>query len=339
MLLSLPAAGYHAVQKIHEIVYRAGLLASRTAGVPVVSVGNILLGGSGKTPFVVYLAEMLTDLGLRPAVVSRGYRGSYRSSHLTVGSGKPGAPPADPELCGDEPFLIARRLPSVPVLVGRRRIDPVTAALDLFQPDVVILDDGFQHLSLQRDADIVLLNGNEDRMFPLGRLREPMSALKRADIAVLVGKDAVIPEPAKPYLRDIPVFRCLQVPLRVETSEGSVPVHRYAGRDVILMSGIANPERFLYTALELGWRVKDHLVFPDHHCPTQTELDEIRSRGGATPVVTTEKDWVKLPVRAKESGGFSALCIGILMRDEDAFRDRLFGTAPLDRFRTAGTSR
>jgi tetraacyldisaccharide 4'-kinase len=326
--LSLPAAGYYSVQRIREEAYRAGILESQAAGLPVVSVGNILLGGSGKTPFVIYLAEMLHGRGFRPVVVSRGYRGSYQARHLVVSDGRSGVPLVEPELCGDEPFLIARRLPYVPVLVGRRRIEPVTAAGLLFRPDLVILDDGFQHLPLQRDADIVLLNGTEDRMFPLGRLREPMSALKRADIAVLVGEDATVPEPAKQYLRDIPVFRCRQVPLSVETSEGSLPVDHYADRDVSLVSGIASPERFRHTANKLGWRVNEHLVFPDHYCLTETEIRDIHSRAGALPIVVTEKDWVKLPARVKESGRLAALRIGIVMDDEDAFWSRLVMRLP-----------
>ena len=333
ILFSLPAAGYHAVQRLREEAYRAGILESQTAGLPVVSVGNILLGGSGKTPFVIYLAEMLHGRGFRPAVVSRGYRGSYRARHLVVSDGKSGVPLAKPELCGDEPFLIARRLPHVPVLLGRRRIDPVTAAGHLFRPDLVILDDGFQHLPLERDVDIVLLSGTEDRMFPLGRLREPLSALKRADIAVLVGEDAAVPEPAKQYLHDVPIFRCRQVPLSVEASEGSLPVDHYANRDVILVSGIASPERFRHTANKLGWRVNEHLVFPDHHCLTETDISEVRSRAGILPVVVTEKDWVKLPARVKESGRIAALKIGIVMDDEDAFWSRLVMRLPERRSR------
>jgi tetraacyldisaccharide 4'-kinase len=167
-LLSIPAAGYHAVQKVREKAYLWGLLSGKKAPGPVISVGNLVLGGSGKTPFVIYLAEMLGNKGWKPGVVSRGYRGSNRLPYFVVGDGMSPEPQAGPSICGDEPFLIANRLPQVPVIIGRRRIDPVSAAANIFGCNIIVLDDGFQHLPLQRDVDIVLLTGAEDRMFPLG---------------------------------------------------------------------------------------------------------------------------------------------------------------------------
>ena len=190
--LSIPASMYYAVQKGHESAYLSGLLKAQKAPIPVISVGNLLLGGSGKTPFAIYLADLFYKHGLRPAIVSRGYKGSYQEDYLVVGDGGAEGPLAEPTECGDEPYLISSRLPHVPVIVGRKRIHPVVAAHKLFGSDVAILDDGFQHLGLARNADIVLINGSEDAMFPLGRLREPISALKRANLVVIVGHGLVV---------------------------------------------------------------------------------------------------------------------------------------------------
>jgi tetraacyldisaccharide 4'-kinase len=317
--LAAAAAGYWAVQKTREKAYQRRILTGRKAPIPVVSIGNILMGGSGKTPFVIYLGEMIQDRGRKPAVVSRGYMGRYRDPCLVVGDGTSDGPLVDPSVSGEEPFLIAGRLPQVPVLVGRRRIDPVLEAYRRFGSDLIILDDGFQHLALRRDVDIVLITGSEDCMFPLGRLREPFSALERADILVLVGKDAEVPRRAASYVRGLPVFRCTQVPLDLETAHGSDRLEDYSAAEVLLVSGIANPFRFRLTSMELGWQVTEHLVFPDHYCLTEAELRGILAKAGKALVVVTEKDWVKLPAWFKQTGQVAALRIGIVMDEEQAF--------------------
>jgi len=211
LLLAPMAAAYYAVQKIREKGYEWNFLKKDEPPVPVISIGNLLLGGSGKTPFVMFLAEMLQKLGLKPAVVSRGYRGKNRERFLVVSNGSGSGPLVKPTLSGDEPYLIANRLSSIPVVIGRKRIYPVRAAYELFGSQVILLDDGFQHLSIKRDIDIVLLNCSEDYMFPMGRLREPLSALNRADIIVLV--DADFDSLKRKCRRSIPVFKIHTVPM------------------------------------------------------------------------------------------------------------------------------
>jgi len=282
-------------------------------------VGNLLMGGSGKTPFTIFLADLLRKRGLKPAVVSRGYGGSNWAPYLVVRDDGPGGPIADPSVSGDEPYLIAEHLPGVPVVVGRMRIRPARAAIDLFGCDVIVLDDGFQHLPLKRDADIVLLNGSEDRMFPLGRLREPISALKRAHMVALVGDGTEAPRAADRYLRDLPVFRCRRIPLSLESARGSRRPEDLAGEEVFLVSGIANPERFRKTAEGLDWRVRDHLIFRDHYRFKDEELRVILALAADARLVVTEKDWVKLPAWCKENSKIAALRIGIVMDEEEAF--------------------
>ena len=325
--LTLPAEGYRAVQKVREKAYSMGLFQSRRAPVPVISVGNLIMGGSGKTPLVICLAEMLLEMGMRPAVVSRGYRGTNREPYLVVGEGTRSGPTVGPSVVGDEPYLIAQRLPDIPVVIGRIRIHPVFAACQLFSIDAVILDDGFQHMALGRDLDIVLINGFEDRMFPLGRLREPLSALRRADMVVLVGLGVSIPGPAQRYTQGLPVFSCCQNPVGLVSDPSSplVSLSVLEGRPVLLASAIANPERFRDTARELGWKILDHRIFPDHHVITDSELRSILTQWEEATVVVTEKDWVKLPQWFKNTGRVRALRIELVFPDKEAFRRTILG--------------
>jgi len=320
-LLVPASAGYYTVQKLREKAYQSGLVSSVEVPVPVVSVGNLLMGGSGKTPFVIYLAGKLHDLGMRPAVVSRGYRGTNRKPYLVVSDGRSPEPLATPSASGDEPFLLATRLAKIPVVVGRRRFHAVRAARKLFGCDLVVLDDGFQHLPLKRNVDIVLLNGTEDRMFPLGSLREPLSALRRAHMVVLVGRGAVVVDAAKPFLSGLPLFRCHHEPegLVTQGTDSLLAPGLHAGQEVALMSAIANPDRFRATADDLQWRVLHHFVFPDHHAFRDSELRDVLGRASGVPLVVTEKDWVKLPTWFRERDRTMALRIGVTLEDEKIF--------------------
>ncbi|MBI5251668.1 MAG: tetraacyldisaccharide 4'-kinase [Desulfomonile tiedjei] len=317
-LLAVPAVGYFAVQKLREQLYSWGLFNGIDPPIPVISVGNVLIGGSGKTPFVIYLAELLRSEGFRPVVVSRGYKGSNSSSYLVVNDGCSGKPAVGPAVSGDEPYLIANRAPGIPVIIGRERIHPVQAALELFQCDVAVLDDGFQHLPVSRRLDIVLLNGSEDRMFPLGRLREPLSALKRADVVMLVGIDSV-PEKTAKHLGNAEVFRCRFEPASLENQLGSHLCSKLTGSEVVLCSAIAGPERFRKTAEQLGWVVNDHWVFRDHHAFTDPELLVILRHAADRAIVVTEKDWVKLPDWFLQKDQVFALRIKTVVENEEKF--------------------
>jgi len=331
--LALAAGGYYAVQKLREKAYDWRLISGESAPVPVISVGNILLGGSGKTPFAIYLAERLHARGLRPAVVSRGYRGANREPFLIVSDGSGTEPNVDASVCGDEPYLMARRLPGIPVIVGRARIHPVRAGFERFGCRSIVLDDGFQHLSLRRNADIVLLSGSEDRMFPMGSLREPLSALRRADLIVLAGENSTLSERVTEYIPGVPVFHGTVLPEALE--RGAYPSMdfdpaEYAGRSVVLFSAIANPQRFRRTSEALGWVVKDHRVFPDHHVFTGEDLTEVVDLAGGDPMVCTEKDWVKLPAKFKQTADVSALRIRAAVVEEEAFWNTLLGLIERD---------
>jgi tetraacyldisaccharide 4'-kinase len=290
---------------------------------PVISVGNVLMGGSGKTPFVIFLAELMLKKGIKPAVISRGYRGRSRATVLVVGEGRSRPPRVGPEESGDEPYLIADRLPDVPVLTGTRRILPIEVSRRLFQCNLAILDDGFQHLQLRRDVDIVLLNGFEDAMFPVGSLREPPSAIRRSNTVVLTGKDSTPPASCEPFLKDKPLFRCRTVPVALFRADGSDSPDRISGKSVVLVSGIAHPERFRRTAEEVGLNVTGHLIFPDHHHFSDKELRSALQEAGQMPLLFTEKDWVKLPLWCKQSPNAAALRIGLAMDNESEFLEHV----------------
>ncbi len=322
--LSIPAAAFFSVQKIREFFFDIGLLRQTRSPVPTISVGNIQMGGVGKTPFVVWLSNLLSTMGYHPAVVSRGYKGSYKSPFLVVGdSGYENS--SDPLTVGDEPYLMYKLLRDVPIVVGRKRIDAVQAAHRLFPIDITLLDDGFQHLPLSRNVDIVLLNGLEDFMFPLGNLREPFSALRRADVVIAVNENCRLPSKALQYITNTPKFSAQQKPLGLVTETRTVlgDYTELANKSVLLFSAIANPYRFRRTAEGLGWKIIDHLEFADHYCPDDALLRNILEKAGKNQVVATEKDWVKLPKWFRELDNVCALRIGMVVDEEQRFKQTL----------------
>jgi tetraacyldisaccharide 4'-kinase len=318
LLSAVPAAGYYGAQKIRAQFYSWGLLEQKKPPITVVSVGNVLLGGSGKTPFVLYLAELLRQEGFNPAVISRGYKGSNRHDYLVVNDGRSCEPLVAASVAGDEPYLIANSAREIPVIIGRERIHPVKAAYELFHCDVAVLDDGFQHLPIARQLDIVLVNGSEDRMFPLGRLREPLSALRRADVVMLAGIDSV-PEDVAKYISHAEIFRCRFEAAVLENLQGSQLCSHLKGTDVVLCSAIAGPERFCRTAEQLGWVIYRHWVFRDHHTFTDSELLAIAEDSGDRPIVVTDKDWVKLPEWFRKKDRVFSLRIRTVVENEEEF--------------------
>ena len=302
---------YSLAMKTRERMYRYGVLASTRLDVPVVSVGNITLGGSGKTPVVEYIAGMLQERGWKPAVVSRGYRGSTRGRVNVVSDGRSLLLTA--EESGDEPRLLAEKLPGVPVLTGPARKYPAKRAV-VEGAGAVILDDGFQHLSLKRDVDLVLFNtdtlAGNSRVFPGGDLREPVSALNRCDAFLLTGVCQRNRERALRFadlLNDRfpghPVFLGEYTPTALLQSHGSLPpdrlpIQHLAGTPLFAVAGIANPENFLTTLQDTGiLHVVESKCHGDHHRYDRAgvaALCTMAELADAGAVVTTEKDMVKL---------------------------------------------
>jgi len=262
---------------------------------PVISVGNIVAGGSGKTPVVAALAAVLTRMGHRPAILSRGYGRTNRPGDVVIVSD--GTAPLVPvEESGDEPQMLARDVAGVPIVVCADRFRAGLAAIERFNPDALILDDGFQHLQLARTIDLLVISSADltEQLLPSGRLREPLSAARTAD-AVLVYGD---PENARRVASEVGVTRSFCVtrhlhPMRpLSESAGMIP----ARTAVAAVAGIARPERF-FEALRHSHDVVRELVFADHHWFTAADVREVERQAlehGAVAVVTTAKDGVRL---------------------------------------------
>jgi tetraacyldisaccharide 4'-kinase len=288
--------------------YRIGVLRTRQAPIPVVSVGNLAVGGTGKTPVTLWLARMLRERGLRPAVLSRGYGGTARG--VTVVSRGAG-PEVGPELVGDEAVMVAKSFAG-PVITAARRIDGARAAAEL-GCDVVVLDDGFQHRAIARTFDLVLVDGRRGPLLPAGPLREPLAALRRAHAVVLVDRDDA-GAAAPPLGVAVPTYRMrLDAVALVESVERhwrERPIGQLAARRVVAVTGVAQPEGFY--AMLRRWEavIQEVFEYPDHHRYTREDWQQIARRGHeADLIVTTEKDLVKLEAFPFATGKLVALRI------------------------------
>lgn len=275
---------------------------------PVVSVGNLCWGGGGKTPFTAAVAAHLRDRGHAVCILSRGYaREGGAIAVVSRGAG----PLLDPAHAGDEPYLLAEQLPGVAIVVGADRHQAGLAAQTLLDPppSLYLLDDGFSHLALHRDLDLVLFPAADPfaggRLFPSGRLREPLAAMGRAHAAILTGAEGAeqgteLATALRPFGFPGPGFASFlrAAEPRLFTGEPLPP-----GSRVLLVSAIARPENFAATANGLDLEIAGHLTFPDHHPFPDESLGRIAAafrQSGATAVLVTTKDRVKLAERWPE---------------------------------------
>jgi tetraacyldisaccharide 4'-kinase len=267
---------YGSIVRTRNALYDRGVIRARQLQGPVISVGNISAGGSGKTPFVLMLGEMLKARGVKFDVLSRGYGRESRGVQLVDPGGLP-------QQFGDEPLLIARKL-QVPVVVGEDRYAAGRFAESRFGPQLHLLDDGFQHRALARDFDILLLTPQDakDHLLPAGRLREPLQSLQRADAVVLAGGAAAESFPLEGKL----VWR-----VRRGILPKSVPPR------AVVFCGIARPQNFVLQLHAANIEPVAQAFYRDHHAYGEKdirELLELKQRSGADGFVTTEKDAINL---------------------------------------------
>lgn len=298
---------YRLVMNVRNLMYDRRWLKIRKLPVPVVSVGNLTVGGTGKTPTVIALAGVLAEAGLKSFVLSRGYNRRDEKKMLQVTGD------CDPENCGDEPVLIARRLEDQgSVWVGKNRFETGTLALKQGAGDIVVLDDGFQHRKLHRDLDVVLVDCTapaiHSRLIPYGILREPFQRISRADVIVLTRSR---------FLQDIAPLKNeisrmnpeafittanLRISGFVDASGGKTKsVDELKEKRIVAFSGIGNPLSFKAELIMAGIEVPRAFGFPDHAVPSLSRLAKVNGvamEEEVSYIVTTEKDWVKL---AKES--------------------------------------
>lgn len=266
---------YGAVTYLRNLVYGTRFFSAELRG-PVVSVGSISAGGAGKTPLVLLLGELLKQRQVPFDVLSRGYGRKSKGVRLVDPAGEAAE-------FGDEPLLIARRL-GVPVVIGENRYHAGLFAEQRFRPQLHLLDDGFQHRALARDFDIALLTGVDlhDRLLPAGRLREPQSALARADV---VAVSNAIPSSSIPSSRPSWWLRRRTIPPEPAPAK------------LIVVCGIARPNAFLEDLASAGVAIADKLAFPDHHNYTQHDIEQLlqlRDAKAAEGFITTEKDFINL---------------------------------------------
>ncbi len=283
---------YQGGSLLKNLLYNLGLFKSRNSPIPVISVGNISFGGSEKTPLAQHILSLLSENGFKPALISRGYKGSWEKSGGIVADHQ--GIHANWRKAGDEPWLIARNVPGAGVLVGR---DRHRSCLRAYQHgyEIAVLDDGFQHRRLKRNLDIVLFNPGGNPF-----LREPVSSLKRAQIIL---HKSELSAKEKNLLHDkFPRQNFFEYSVKARgifSPEGDQPVSRniFSGKKILAFCGIASPLRFFNLLQQEGLNIVSLIKFPDHHFYPISSLKKINScfhKNKCQILLTTEKDMVKL---------------------------------------------
>ncbi len=326
MIRYLLSAGYDQIAWARRRWYRRHPEARGQLARPVVSVGNLAVGGSGKTPLVGYLARLLEATGERPAVLSRGYGRRRRRDGVLVVRDRTGLK-ATVEEAGDEPFLLARAVAATAVLVADDRYLAGRLAEARLACTVHLLDDGFQHLRLARDLDLVVVQPDDldcPQVLPAGRLRERLAAAAEADALIVAGVDSDQAASLAARLgleRGFALTRTLGRPWLLAAPEQTVP--SWPRCRAFAVAGIARPERFFRDLERAGVALVGTRVFPDHHWFTPTDLERIlgtaRARG-AELVATTEKDAVRLPPHGLTEPPIVAVPLEVAIEPGSAFR-------------------
>jgi tetraacyldisaccharide 4'-kinase len=313
-VLSIGSAVYRTAVTLRNAAYDRRWLAQARLACPVVSVGNLTLGGTGKTSCVELIAKKLSSWGKRVAILSRGY-GEARSNYwLCWEDGRlrvSGGGAMNDSRCGlaDEPQLLARHLAGTPIFVGARRDEMGRVACQQFSPDAIILDDGFQHRRIRRDCDVVLVNARMPldgwAMLPRGPMREPVASLKRADVVIITKVDEALPtlgalsERLRSFNPSAVYAAAVHEPARLTDGfgEASLELKALDGLRVGLLSSIGDPDGFEATVRRLHATVIWHRAFSDHYRYREADwIALMRQAHGMRPeaIVTTEKDWVRL---------------------------------------------
>lgn len=303
---------YEFIVRLRNTLYKKNILKTKKLPCILISIGNITVGGTGKTPVTIYVAKLVEKLGYKVAVISRGYKGRFEKHGGIVSDGKKMC--VDAVDAGDEPFMIASKLKTVPVVVGGNRFKAGSIAVKTFSPDVIVLDDAFQHLKLARDINLILLDyvnpfGN-NFLLPRGVLREPISSLLRSDGIIFTRSDAKGNNLQKKInvIKNLPVFKSFHKPylykIVPEDENMSIVSHRSRndlkwlnGKGVVVFSGIARNDDFFNTVQKLGCNIKKKISFIDHCSYSDKDIASIfnfSKEVGADCIVTTEKDYMRI---------------------------------------------
>ena len=291
---------YGFVVKTRIFFYKKGILKCVRLPVPVISVGNITVGGTGKTPVVEYIARYLQAQGKRVAILSRGYAASIRQEDSFTDKG----------ICNDEYLLFKENIPDIPNILNKDRIKGGLEAIKRFQAECLVLDDGFQHLCLARDLNIVIIDAlnpfGHEEIIPRGMLREPLKGLKRADMIMLSHVDqcsrdkvVVLTNRLREITGAVPVIETVHKPICLESTKDTtqLDINCLRGKRAFVFCAVGNPVSFRKSVENLGAEIAGFRVFPDHHVYTLSELQELNAEAKSIKpdaIVITQKDRVKI---------------------------------------------
>jgi tetraacyldisaccharide 4'-kinase len=319
-LLAFCSLVYAFAQRLRYAAYGFRILKKKKLPGLVVSVGNITAGGTGKTPAVAALAKLAVSLNIRVCIISRGYGGRYESPVLEVSDGEKVL--ADSQLAGDEPVLLAESVAGCPVVLSRKRYLAGTYARDKFATELFIIDDGFQHMQLERDVNLVLMDGTNPfgngHLLPRGPLREPLDQLKRADAFILTRFKEKNGGRNVAYLRDrfpkIPVYCADHLPEKIvfPLFDRIASPDDLNGKRVIGFAGIENPLVFKETLESLGADVVAFKGFKDHYSFKEADIERLirlKEDVGANYLLTTEKDWMRIRGNFQGYSDLGYLCV------------------------------
>ena len=320
---------YGFVTQVRNLFFDAGIFRIQQFPIPVISVGNISAGGTGKTPMTMWLINLLEDEFNKIAIVSRGYKRKTKGM-VVVSDGRGNITTAQEG--GDEPVLIATKCPQCPVIVAEKRSQGVKKALADFTPDLIILDDAFQHRWVHRSCDIVLLDARQslqdERVLPLGNLRERLSNLQRADILIFTkSKESPVDQDLK-LVKEFfsgPIFMSKYLPTQIVDLQFKpiLNVKSMMEQGVVAIAGISDPNLFMQFINVCGFEVKNSKYYPDHHNYTEQDIEEIKTiarENNTKYLCTTEKDLVKLSGFDFNGLEVCALSIKIELEDHEMLR-------------------
>jgi tetraacyldisaccharide 4'-kinase len=321
--------------RLRELAYTKDFLKPNRLPCPVISIGNITLGGTGKTPMTIYVSELLLSYGLTVAVISRGYGGKAEKKGGVVCDGR--CILMRPEVSGDEPIMIAKRLQTVPVLVGGDRFKSGETAIRRFKPDVLLLDDAFQHRQLARDMDIVLMDAEmplgNGYLFPRGVLREDGVSLKRCHAVVFTRAEKAIAIPEKNLgnlLNGKPVFQASHEPYlshvvksreceAIDNAVKQADPGWLSGKRVYAFSGIARNDDFRNEMVGFGCTLVGFSSFPDHYRYGKRDIAKIADAAvhlRADCLATTEKDYFRMSGELNFPMDLAVIGVGIRFMDD-----------------------
>jgi len=331
-ILRALAGLYGLIQGLRVWLYQQGIFKSHKLPLKVICVGNLTVGGTGKTPVVIQLAQLLQRAGRKVVILSRGYKRSSSEETLVVSQGQGAL--VSWQQAGDEPYLLAQEL-AVPIIVGKKRYLSGQCALADFSPDILLLDDGYQHLNLQRDINLLVINAanpfGNGCLLPVGILREPLATMWRADVILLSKSDQAqdlnrLIQTIKEHNPQAPIFKAVHQPSAlVELGTGKDwGLDWLQGKQIVALCGIGDPASFRHLLEGLGAGVVKEGCYPDHYAYQPQDLQQLAAealKNSAQAIVTTAKDALRLPEGQKSADGLPVLVLKIELKIADKLKD------------------